>query len=142
MRLRQVGPRDDLWRARIAHIDRCEVLWRALMGEPQNTAPILGDLDRHALADPAEPVEFVMSQLFKIPNRRVRHLSTPFETCRDDRITHRGRPSSAKLDDPSNAHILRWQGVCYAVRFAVFSRCQARSEIRCGLLSRCALSCR
>jgi len=44
------------------------------MGEPQNAAAVLGDLDRHALADPAEPVELVVCQLLEIPNRRFRHV--------------------------------------------------------------------
>src|SRR5207244_12580671 len=69
----------ELRRARIADIDGGEVLRRAFVGEPQDAAPVLGDLDRHALADPAEPVELVVCQLPKIPNRRVCHLSTPFE---------------------------------------------------------------
>ena len=73
MRLRQIGPRDDLRRARIADIDGSEILRGALMGEPQDPAPISSYLDRHALADPAEAVELVMRKLPKIPNRRVGH---------------------------------------------------------------------
>src|SRR6516164_7395651 len=96
MRLRQVGPRDQLWRTRIADIDRGEVLRRAFVGEPQNAAPVLGDLDRHALADPAEPVELVMRQLLEIPNRRVGHPSVSswlhFPDI-ENRITLNRRPS-------------------------------------------------
>ena len=96
MRLRQVGARDQLRRARIADIDRGEVLWRALVGEPQDAPAVLGDLDRHALADPAEPVELVMCELLEIPNRRVRHLFVSF-LIGQDRITLGGQPSSAEL---------------------------------------------
>src|SRR6266481_4992822 len=77
MGLRQVGAGDDLRGARIADIDGGEVLWCALMGKPQDAAAVLGHLDRHALADPPKPVELVMRELPKIPNRRICHLSTP-----------------------------------------------------------------
>ena len=35
------------------------------MRQPQDAAAVLGDLDRHALADAAEPVERVMRELRK-----------------------------------------------------------------------------
>ena len=77
MRLRQVAAGDDLWRARIADVDRGEVLRRAFMRQPQDAAPVLGDLDRHALADAAEAVELMVRQLAKIPDRGIGHVSTP-----------------------------------------------------------------
>ena len=65
MRLRQVAAGDDLGRARVADVDGGEVLRRALMGEPEDAAAVLGDLDRHAFADAAEAVELVVRQLAK-----------------------------------------------------------------------------
>jgi hypothetical protein len=46
-----------------------KVIWRALMGEALDAAHVLGDLNRHALADPAKPVELVVCQLLEIPDR-------------------------------------------------------------------------
>jgi hypothetical protein len=60
--VRQVGLHDDLRRARIAHIDRGEVLGRALVREPQHPAAVLGELHGHALAHPAEAVEAVVGK--------------------------------------------------------------------------------
>src|SRR5215472_10890366 len=123
MRLRQVGACDQLWRTRIADIDRGKVLWRALMREPQDTAPVLGDLDRHALANPAEPVEFVMCQLLEIPNRRFRHrLCLLF----DRRGSNHSRWATVKcgaltVDGPPVATILVRRGEWHAIRRAVFS---------------------
>src|SRR5713101_3355451 len=96
MGLRQIGACDDLWGARIADIDGGEVLWCALMGEPQDAAAVLGYLDRHALADSAKPVELVMRELPKIPNRRICHLSCLLLIC-GDRITLCRQPSRAAL---------------------------------------------
>ena len=75
MRLRQVAAGDDLGRARIADIDRGEILRRAFVGEPQDAPPVLGDLDRHALADAAKAVELMVRQLPEIPDRGVGHVS-------------------------------------------------------------------
>src|SRR5215472_1192663 len=52
------------------------------MGEPQDPPPVFGDLNRHALADPAKPVELVMRELSKIPYRRVGHYQTPVKLYR------------------------------------------------------------
>src|ERR1700730_2149300 len=98
MGLRQIGARDDLWGARVADIDGGEVLWCALMGKPQDAAAVLGYLDRHALADPPKPVELVMRQLPKIPNRRICHLSCLLVIC-EDRITLCRQPSRAALEN-------------------------------------------
>ena len=45
MGLRQVGPRDEFRRTRIADIDGGEVLRRAFVGEPQDATTVLGDLN-------------------------------------------------------------------------------------------------
>src|SRR5215472_18117725 len=113
MRLRQVGACDQLWRTRIADIDRGKVLWRALMREPQDTAPVLGDLDRHALADPAKPVELVMCQLLEIPNRRFRHLGCLLFSRRGSNHSRRGTVKCGGLtvDGPAAAPILAGLGV-------------------------------
>src|SRR6266446_3911815 len=96
---RQVGARDDLRSARVADIDGGEVLRRALMGEPQDAAAVLGYLDRHALADATKPVELVMRKLPKIPNRRICHLSCLLLIC-GDRTTLCRQPSRAALANP------------------------------------------
>ena len=75
MRLRQIGAGDNLGVARVADIDPGEVFRRAFMREPQDAAAVLGDLDRHPLADPAKTVELVVCQLPEIPNCRVGHRS-------------------------------------------------------------------
>src|SRR5216683_7460714 len=105
MRLRQVGARDKLRRARIADVDGGEILWRTLVGEPKNAPPVLRDLDRHALADPAEPVELVMRELPKIPNRRVCHVrSLLVPSCdREDRNTRCNQPSSGNAAASNDA---------------------------------------
>ncbi len=74
VRLRQVPAGDQLGRARVADIDAGEIFRRAFVGEPQDAAAVLGDLDRHALADPAKPVELVMGELPKIPDCRIGHV--------------------------------------------------------------------
>src|SRR5262245_8595120 len=68
VRLRQIGPSDDLRGSWIADVDGREVLWCALVSQPQNAASVLGDLNRHTLANAAEAVELVMCKLPKIPN--------------------------------------------------------------------------
>ena len=77
MGLRQIGPCDDFRGAWIADIDGGKIFRRALVSQPQDAAPVLGDLDRHALANAAEPVELVMCELPKIPNRRLGHVFSP-----------------------------------------------------------------
>ena len=66
------------------------------MSKPQNAAPILGDLDRHALTDPAKPIELVVRELPKIPNRRFRHVPSLL-LIRADRITQAGRRQERRL---------------------------------------------
>src|SRR6516162_280739 len=96
MGLRQIGPRNDLRRARVADVDSGKILWRALMRQPQDAASVLGNLDRHALANAAEPVELVMCELPKIPNCGVGHLcSLPLIGA--DRITRWPHSSRAAL---------------------------------------------
>ena len=71
LRLRQVGAGDDFRRARVADIDRREILRRAFMREPQDAPPVLGELHRHAFAHPAEAVERVVPEQLEIPHQRV-----------------------------------------------------------------------
>ena len=78
MGLRQIGARDDFRGARVADVDGGEVLGGTFVSQPQDAAPIFGDLDRHAFADAAEPVELMMGELPKIPNRRVGHPLVSF----------------------------------------------------------------
>ena len=77
MRLRQIGAGDNLGVARVADIDPGEVFRCAFVREPQDAAAVLGDLDRHPLADPAKTVELVVCQLPEIPNSRLGHRITP-----------------------------------------------------------------
>src|SRR5580693_140493 len=110
MGLRQIGPRNDLRFARIADVDGGEILRRALMRQPEDATTILGYLNRHALANAAEPIELVMRELPKIPNRRLGHLhSLPLIGA--DRSTRWPQPSRAALKCG-----LRWyppHDVCY-----------------------------
>src|SRR5260370_33825371 len=119
MGLREVGPGDDLRGARVADIDGSEIFRRALMSQPQDTAPVLGDLDRHALANAAEPVELVMCELPKIPSCGVGHLcSLPLIGAY--RITRWPHSSRAALKRPA--------GNGNGIRGTVLSRRQAGTE--------------
>ena len=71
LRMRQVGARDDLQLARVADIDRSEILRRAFMREPQDAAAVLRELHRHAFAHAAEPLERIMPEQFEIPGQRT-----------------------------------------------------------------------
>src|SRR5205814_8989484 len=71
LRMRQVGARDGLQLARVADIDRSEILRRAIMREPQDAAAVLRELHRHAFAYAAEPLERIMPEQFEIPGQRT-----------------------------------------------------------------------
>src|SRR5262245_48560726 len=76
VRLGQIGLDDDLGRTRVGYINGGEVFGRALMRQPQDAAPILGDLYRHALAHAAEATKLVMSNKLEIlDDRLVRALA-------------------------------------------------------------------
>jgi hypothetical protein len=64
--VRQVGLHDHLGRARIADVDRGEVLGRAFVREPQHAAAVARELHRHALAHAAEAVERVLREQFHV----------------------------------------------------------------------------
>ncbi len=106
MRLRQIAPRNDLGRARVADIDGGEVFRRALMGEPQDAAAVLGDLDRHALADAAKAVKLVMRQLPEIPNCRVDHASNSRSEFSVSRPARKADPSAGRPRDLAGAALL------------------------------------
>src|SRR5207244_2259631 len=44
-----------------------EILRRALMREPDDASPVLGDLDRHAFAHAAESAKLMMAEQLEIP---------------------------------------------------------------------------
>src|ERR1051325_3903976 len=73
--MRQVGASDDLQLARGADLDRGESLSSASRGEPQNAAPVLGELHRHAFAHAAEPLERIVPEQFEIPDQRTVRLA-------------------------------------------------------------------
>src|SRR6516165_11344103 len=56
--------------ARIGHVDGGEILRRAFMREPEDTAAVGRDLDRHAFAHAAETVEQMMADELEIPGDR------------------------------------------------------------------------
>src|SRR5712692_7648899 len=70
MGLRQVGLHHHLGLARIGHVNRGEILRRALVREPEDAAAVGGDLDRHAFAHAAEAVEQVVGDEPEIPGDR------------------------------------------------------------------------
>ncbi len=65
--LRQIGLHDHFGLARIRHVDGGEILRRALMRQPDDTAAVRRDLDRHAFAHAAEAVELVLGEQLEIP---------------------------------------------------------------------------
>src|ERR1041385_3954364 len=73
--MRQVGASNDLQLPRGAGIDRGEVLLPAFMGEPQNAAPVLRKLHRHAFAHAAKPLERIVPEQFEIPGQRAVRLA-------------------------------------------------------------------
>jgi hypothetical protein len=74
--LRQLGLHHHLRLARIGDIDRGEILRRALVREPDDAPPVLGDLDRHALAHAAEAVSSCWAMQLEIPFDRVGHFAS------------------------------------------------------------------
>src|SRR4029077_17337759 len=84
--LRQIGLRDDLRLARVGDIDRGEILRRALVRQPDDTPPVLGELDRHTFAHAAEALQLVVRDELEIPFDLVGHdnyfaLWQDGETC-------------------------------------------------------------
>ena len=69
--LRQVGLHHHFRMARIGDVDRGEILRRALVREPQDAAAVRRDLDRHALAHAAEPLQLVLCQELEVPGDRL-----------------------------------------------------------------------
>ncbi len=67
VRLRQVGLHHDLGLARIGDVDGSKILRRALVRQPEDAAAVRRDLNRHALAHAAEPVEQVVAEQLEIP---------------------------------------------------------------------------
>ena len=67
MRLRQVGLHHHFRLARIGDVDAGEILRRAFVRQPDDAAPVLGDLHRHAFAHAAEAAEIVLRQQLEIP---------------------------------------------------------------------------
>ena len=66
--VRQIGLADHLGLARIGHVDRGEILRRALMRQPDDAPSVGRDLHRHALAHAAEAAEHVVRQKLEIPD--------------------------------------------------------------------------
>ena len=66
--LRQIGLHHHLGIARIGDVDAGEVFRRALVRQPDDAPPVLGDLYRHAFAHAAEAAESVLGEELEVPD--------------------------------------------------------------------------
>src|SRR5690348_4483861 len=71
MRFGQIGAGDDLQLLGVGDVDRGVVLWRAFVRKPQDAPPILGQLQRHALAHAAKAIERMVGNLLEVPDQCV-----------------------------------------------------------------------
>jgi hypothetical protein len=99
--VRQVGLEDHRGLARIADVQRGQVLGCGLVREPQHALAVARELDDHALADVAEAVELVLREQAHVhgdpPGGIVapwRRLTTPARTSnREQPPTREAAPS-------------------------------------------------